>query len=66
MATERPLRLAIIGAGSRGLTYGRESVRTGTAVVAAVAEPRPDRRSAAAAEFGVAATWSVADWSELA
>ena len=29
MATERPLRLAIIGAGSRGLTYGRESVATG-------------------------------------
>ena len=63
---DRPLRLAIIGTGSRGLTYGRESVATGTAVVAALAEPRPDRRSAAAAEFGVAETWAVGDWSELA
>ena len=56
-----PLRLAIVGTGSRGMTYGREAVRTGTAVVTAVAEPRPDRRAAAAAEFGVADGWSVAE-----
>ncbi len=61
-----PLRLAIVGTGSRGMTYGREAVRTGTAVVTAVAEPRPDRRAAAAAEFGVADGWSVASWPDLA
>jgi predicted dehydrogenase len=48
------------------MTYGREAVRTGTAVVTAVAEPRPDRRAAAAAEFGVADGWSVANWPDLA
>ena len=48
------------------MTYGREAVRTGAAVVTAVAEPRPDRRAAAAAEFGVADGRSVADWPELA
>ena len=66
MVIERPLRLAIIGAGSRGLTYGREAVATGTAVVTALAEPRPDRRLAAAAEFGVADEWSTASWPDLA
>jgi predicted dehydrogenase len=35
------------------------------AVVTAVAEPRLDRRQAAAAEFGVADTWSVSDWTGL-
>ena len=48
------------------MTYGREAVRTGAAVVTAVAEPRPDRRAAAAAEFGVADGWSVASWPDLA
>jgi predicted dehydrogenase len=66
MTNERPLRLAIIGAGSRGLTYGREAVATGMAVVTALAEPRPDRRAAAATEFGVSGEWSVGDWAELA
>jgi predicted dehydrogenase len=66
MTSERPLRLAIIGAGSRGMTYGREAVATGTAVVTALAEPRSARRTAAATEFGVVGAWSVADWCELA
>ena len=60
-----PLRLAIIGTGSRGMTYGREAVRSGMAVVTAVAEPRQARRQAAAAEFGIADEWSVSDWTEL-
>ena len=42
------LRLAIVGTGSRGMTYGREGVLSGEAVVTAVAEPREDRRRAAA------------------
>ena len=65
MNPSTPLRLAIIGTGSRGITYGREAVRSGMAVVTAVAEPRLARREAAAAEFGIADEWSVADWSEL-
>ena len=61
-----PLRLAIVGAGIRGMTYGRESVRIGEAVITALAEPREGRRRLAAAEFGVAADRAVADWRELA
>jgi predicted dehydrogenase len=48
------------------MTYGREAVRTGEAVVTALAEPRARRREAAAVEFGVAADRSVASWEELA
>ena len=61
-----PLRLAVVGAGSRGMIYGREAVGTGTARVTAVAEPRADRRLAAAAEFGVPLNRCVNDWSDLA
>ncbi|MGI3784083.1 MAG: Gfo/Idh/MocA family protein [Janthinobacterium lividum] len=61
-----PVRLAIVGTGSRGMTYGREGILAGAAVVTAVAEPRDDRRAAAAAEFGVAESRAVADWRELA
>ena len=60
-----PVRLAIVGAGSRGMTYAREGSRAGQAVVTALAEPREDRRAAAAAELGVPAHRSVADWHEL-
>ena len=63
--TDRPLRLAVIGAGSRGMTYAREGVRTGQAVVTAVAEPRERRRALAAAELGVPADRAVASWPEL-
>jgi len=48
------------------MTYGREAVGTGTARVTAVAEPRADRRLAAAAEFGVPLNRCVSDWSDLA
>ena len=47
------------------MTYGREALLTGQAVVTAVAEPRPTARAAAAAEFGVADGHGVADWREL-
>lgn len=60
-----PLRLAVIGAGSRGMTYARESVRTGEAVVTALAEPRVRRREAAAAELGVPADRCTSGWAEL-
>jgi predicted dehydrogenase len=62
----QPLRLAVVGTGCRGMAYGRESVRTGEAVVTAVAEPRTGRRLAAAAEFGVTADRAVIDWRDLA
>ncbi len=61
----RPVRLAVIGAGSRGMTYGREAVRTGQAVVTAVAEPRQLRRELAAAEFQIPVDRAVASWPEL-
>ena len=48
------------------MTYGREAVGTGTARVTAVAEPRAERRLAAAAEFGVPLSLCVSDWSDLA
>lgn len=60
-----PLRLAVVGVGSRGLTYARESVRTGEAVVTALAEPRESRRREAAAELGVAPERALAGWPEL-
>ena len=60
-----PLRLALIGTGSRGMTYGREALLSGQAVVTAVAEPRPRRREQAAAEFGVAPDRAVESWPEL-
>ena len=48
------------------MVYGRESVRSGRAVVTAIAEPRPDRLRIAAAELGVPAERCAADWRELA
>lgn len=61
-----PLRLAVVGAGHRGLTYGREAVATGDAVVTAIAEPRPGRLAAAAAEFSVPAEGCMPAWTDLA
>ncbi|HEY0237614.1 MAG TPA: Gfo/Idh/MocA family oxidoreductase [Friedmanniella sp.] len=60
------MRLAIVGAGSRGMTYAREGALTGLAVVTAVAEPRDDRRVAAAVELGIAADRCVVGWRDLA
>lgn len=60
-----PLRLAVVGAGSRGMTYARESTASGEAVVTALAEPRASRRAAAAAELGVAPDRCTAGWAEL-
>jgi predicted dehydrogenase len=59
------VRLAVLGAGSRGMTYAREGALAGQAVVTAIAEPRADRRAAAAAELGVVDDRAVADWRDL-
>ncbi|WP_375425659.1 Gfo/Idh/MocA family protein [uncultured Friedmanniella sp.] len=60
-----PLRLAVIGAGSRGMTYARLGARSHGAIVTAIAEPRRRRREAAAAELGVPADRCTADWHDL-
>src|SRR4051794_36793063 len=57
--------LALVGAGLRGQAYARHAVSAGQARVVAVAEPDPGRRSAAAAEFGIAPEFVFASWSDL-
>ncbi len=61
----RPVRLALIGAGSRGMNYSREAVGGNGAVVTAIAEPRRERLEIAAREFGVPPHAAVADWRAL-
>lgn len=61
-----PVRLAILGVGSRGMVYGREGVRSGLAVVTAIADPRVGRLEIAAAEFGVPDDRCAVDWRDLA
>jgi predicted dehydrogenase len=58
------MKLLVVGAGLRGLTYTRCAVAAG-ASVAGVAEPDPGRRARFAAEFGVPAENVFADWREL-
>ena len=57
--------LALVGAGLRGQAYARHAVSTGLARVVAVAEPDRGRRSAVAAEFGIAAEHVFPTWSDL-
>ena len=57
--------LALVGAGLRGQAYARHAVSTGQARVVAVAEPDPGRRSAAAAEFGIAPEHVHDSWTGL-
>jgi predicted dehydrogenase len=54
------ITLAIVGAGSRGASYGRRAVNTGRARVVAVADPLDSRRAA----FPEAEHYT--DWRELA
>ncbi|WP_188194562.1 Gfo/Idh/MocA family protein [Nonomuraea sp. SYSU D8015] len=54
------ITLAVVGAGSRGTTYARHAVATGTARVIAVADPLDSRRT----RFPGARHY--ADWRELA
>lgn len=61
----RPVRLALIGAGSRGMNYSREAVLRNDAVITAIAEPRIERLQIAAAEFGVPAETAVTEWHAL-
>jgi len=62
-----PVSLVVIGAGQRGAGYARWARRhPDRASVAAVAEPIELRRARFAAEHGVAAENTAADWRELA
>jgi predicted dehydrogenase len=57
--------LAVVGAGNRGISYGRAAVASGRGRIVAVAEPDPVRRAAFAAEFGVPPAAVFDDWTEL-
>ncbi len=65
-SVSRPLRIAIAGAGARGMAYARHlQACGGRAVVAAVAEPRPEVRAAIAAEHGIVDSQQFGRWEEL-
>jgi len=59
------IRLAVVGAGSRGNTYARLAVDSGRAVVAAVAEPRAPRRDMTADRYGVRPEHRFESWTDL-
>ena len=47
------LKLALIGAGQRGMIYGKAALKSGLAEISAVAEPNAIRRQAAANAFSI-------------
>ncbi|MGO4680739.1 Gfo/Idh/MocA family protein [Microbacterium sp. 2MCAF23] len=59
-----PVRLAVVGAGSRGTNYARLAADVG-AVVVAVAEPDPVRRELFAAEFSLSPEAVFVTWEDL-
>ncbi|WP_042403898.1 Gfo/Idh/MocA family protein [Streptacidiphilus carbonis] len=59
-----PVRLLIVGAGSRGSGYARYATATGRAVVTGFADPDPRRAADAAREHPEATAF--ADWRDLA
>ncbi len=58
------MKFVLIGAGSRGMTYGPWAVKHGMEI-AALAELRPDRRKAAAQELGVPEEMCFADTAQV-
>jgi len=58
------VRLAVVGAGSRGTNYARLAVRAG-AVVSSVAEPDPERRRLFAEEFALSEDRVFRTWEHL-
>lgn len=59
----RPMRIAVIGAGVRGTALARKAARS--AEIVAVAEPRALRRSSFAREFSLPESAAFASWEEL-
>lgn len=64
MAGISSVRVAVIGAGGRGVVHGRR-VRQAGGVVVAVAEPHPGRRDGLGAEHGIPTAARFAGWREL-
>lgn len=60
-----PLRVAVIGTGSRGALYARLFRRTGRAEVVAVADPDERQREKVADDHGIAPELRFADWRDL-
>jgi predicted dehydrogenase len=60
------IRLAFVGAGSRGSNYARIAAADGDAVIAAVVEPDPDRLAMFLTEHGSGAVRVFSSWDELA
>lgn len=63
--SRRPVRVAVLGAGIRGLSHSR-SIRRWGGQVTAVAEPDDGRRQRLAAEHGIPPEACFTDWRELA
>ncbi|MFL1431409.1 MULTISPECIES: Gfo/Idh/MocA family protein [unclassified Nocardiopsis] len=65
---DRPLTLAIVGAGARGSNYARLAAELGPdrVRVVAVAEPDPRRREPLRAQWRIPDERAFTDWSELA
>lgn len=60
------IRLAVIGAGSRGSNYARLAAEGGNAVIVAVAEPDPARRALFLREHPLDDAGVFDDWQQLA
>ena len=60
------VRLAIVGAGSRGANYARLAVESGAAVIVAVADPDLEHRTRFAADHGLDESAVFVDWEDLA
>ena len=61
----RPVRVGIVGAGGRGRLHARH-VRLAGGIVAAIAEPRRERRERLADAYDVPATARFTHWADLA
>jgi len=67
MGQRKPVRFVIVGAGGRGVGYGRQILRQpDRARVVAVAEPRAEARRHVADEHEISAERRFSDWRELA
>lgn len=67
MPLQRPISLAVVGAGARGAMYASYALeRPERAQVVAVAEPRDVYRSTLAVQHGIADSHSFSDWRDLA
>lgn len=58
-------RLLVVGAGARGTNYASIASASDKAVISAVVEPDPERRSAFATRFGLAEDRIYANWEEV-